>query len=341
MPLTKLHLENFTAFKELDLELSPGINIFIGENGTGKTHLLKVMYAACEITLTENDFLSKLKSVFLPAQKNIARLIKNKSKKNECTIEIVNSVENKEHIFNVSFSVKNIEPSPNFLQLDWKDKKIDCALIPAKEILSNAPGFVSSYEYRDIHFEEIYADIIKKAFRASLKGHPDDFRRKLLNVLKNSLGGIIYNEQEEFYLRTKTDNIEFTLLAEGYRKLGLLYRLIENGTIKPNSVLFWDEPEANLNPKMISKLVKVLLILQKAGTQIFLATHDYVLLRRIEQMKETDSEVVFHSLYHDKEDGEIKCSSTAEFSQINPFAILEAYDEIYDEEIIKSLGSKK
>ena len=44
--------------------------------------------------------------------------------------------------------------------------------------------------------------------------------------------------------------IEFTLLAEGLRKLGLLWLLIRNGSLKPGAVLFWDEPETNLNPKL-------------------------------------------------------------------------------------------
>ena len=48
MPLTRVQLERFTAFTHLDLEVSPGINVLIGANGTGKTHLLKVCYAACE-----------------------------------------------------------------------------------------------------------------------------------------------------------------------------------------------------------------------------------------------------------------------------------------------------
>ena len=48
MTLTRVRLKNFTAFDELDLELSPGINVLVGANGTGKTHLMKVCYAACE-----------------------------------------------------------------------------------------------------------------------------------------------------------------------------------------------------------------------------------------------------------------------------------------------------
>ena len=41
MPLTKVKLQRFTAFDDLEVEFSPGINALIGANGTGKTHLMK------------------------------------------------------------------------------------------------------------------------------------------------------------------------------------------------------------------------------------------------------------------------------------------------------------
>ncbi|MFQ5646563.1 MAG: AAA family ATPase [bacterium] len=41
--VTKLILENFTVFEKL--ELSEGINVIIGKNGTGKTHVLKALYS--------------------------------------------------------------------------------------------------------------------------------------------------------------------------------------------------------------------------------------------------------------------------------------------------------
>ena len=45
MAITRVKLENFTVFDSLDLEPSPGINVLVGANGTGKTHLMKVCYA--------------------------------------------------------------------------------------------------------------------------------------------------------------------------------------------------------------------------------------------------------------------------------------------------------
>ncbi len=42
--LKTLHLQNFTAFADVHLAFSPGLNVIVGQNGTGKTHLLKAAY---------------------------------------------------------------------------------------------------------------------------------------------------------------------------------------------------------------------------------------------------------------------------------------------------------
>jgi len=39
--IKKLEVNNFTVFDNIIMEFGGGIDVFIGENGTGKTHLLK------------------------------------------------------------------------------------------------------------------------------------------------------------------------------------------------------------------------------------------------------------------------------------------------------------
>ena len=39
----------------------------------------------------------------------------------------------------------------------------------------------------------------------------------------------------------------------------------QNGTLEKGSVLFWDEPEANINPKYIPVLVESLMMLESEG----------------------------------------------------------------------------
>ena len=71
MALTKVKFENFTAFEDLEVEFSPGINALIGANGTGKTHLMKACYAANSAEM----FGPKLLKVFLPSGRSFDKLV--------------------------------------------------------------------------------------------------------------------------------------------------------------------------------------------------------------------------------------------------------------------------
>ena len=42
MKIKRIKFQNYTVFEDQQMEFSPGINVIIGENGTGKTHLMKV-----------------------------------------------------------------------------------------------------------------------------------------------------------------------------------------------------------------------------------------------------------------------------------------------------------
>ena len=41
MPLTKIEVENFTVFEKMIIPFNKGLNVLVGENGVGKTHLMK------------------------------------------------------------------------------------------------------------------------------------------------------------------------------------------------------------------------------------------------------------------------------------------------------------
>lgn len=185
---------------------------------------------------------------------------------------------------------------------------------------------------------EIYSDILDRAYRPVPRGAPGEQRRKLLDTLQKTMAGKVTVKEEEFFLRSRQGNLEFTLLAEGMRKLGLLWLLIQNGTLFRGSVLFWDEPETNLNPKLFGPLVDILVQLQRGGTQIFLATHDYALLKELDLRKTKQDDVRFHSLYHEEELGGIVCHAAETYLDIHPNAIAEAFTDLYNREVQRSLG---
>ena len=98
-------------------------------------------------------------------------------------------------------------------------------------------------------------------------------------------------------LKKDGQKVDFSLEAEGLRKLGLLWKLIRNGLLEKGSILLWDEPEANLNPELYPLVAEILLELQKNGVQIFLATHSYNFAKYLEIRRTNNEQVMFHNLY--------------------------------------------
>ena len=334
--ITKIKFDNFTAFDEMQIEFSPGVNILLGENGTGKTHVMKALYAACAVIDVNNSqtFEQKLRAVFLP--NTIGRLVHRSQGRNSGSVKVVRKDEPDFPEKSIMCQLTTLNKAEVKVVRWHEDRRNPATYIPVKDMLANAPRFRALYSERHIHFEEVYSDIIDKALQPIPKGKPSKERTKLLNILNKCISGRVVEKNETFYLRNRSGELEFTLLAEGLRKLGLLFMLIQNETLTKGSVLFWDEPEANLNPVLSETVVRILLELQKMGVQIFIATHDYVLLKEFELASQDDSELLIHTLYRN-DAGKIRCSTTNDFDEISPSAIDQAYQSLLDREINKAL----
>lgn len=339
MAITRVRLENFTAFEELGLEPSPGVNAFIGTNATGKTHLMKVLYAACAISKSRDNFAEKLIRVFLPSKGKLGRLVRRQPGASSTTIAVHRTAQSSDNLeLQASFSTRASAAKSARIQgaQAWSEFPVESVYIPVKEMLANAPGFRSLYTQREIHFEEIYADIIDRAYLPPLRGRMDERRKNLLGILQEKMDGKVRVEEEEFFLKSRRGNIEFSLLAEGVRKLGLLWLLIQNGTLLEGSVLFWDEPETNLNPTLYGVVIDILLELQRSGVQVFFATHDYVMLKELDLRRQQQDAVMFHSLYEDE--GRIRHQSAKAYTHVHPNAIADAFSNLYDREIERTVG---
>lgn len=331
--VTRLRLKNFTTFSDLDLAPSSGINVFVGTNGTGKTHLMKVGYAACAVSDPTEEFPEKLIRVFLPSGRMLGRLVRRQRGRETCLVEVQRGGGRLRTHF--ATNTRGARSARTETSGHWPDAALGAVYIPVKEILSHAPGFVSLYNSRFIHFDEIYADIVSRASLPPPRGPTDAERKRFLPRLRKAIGGSVRVKNEEFYLRNRQGNLEFSLLAEGVRKLGLLWLLIQNATLTKGSVLFWDEPETNLNPSLFGTAMETILELQRNGVQVFLATHDYVILKELDLRQRPDDKVMFHSLYHGEDNREVACRTSSDYSGIAPNAIAETFDSLYDRTIAR------
>ena len=240
--LTRIHLEGFTAFERLELDFNAGINVFLGSNGTGKTHLLKVAYTACELTrvspeaMTETYVHDKLTRVFLPSGDSVPRLIRYPPEDSDAVRDAIIEVCQADRKLRIPL-FESVEQFQSVDAVDWSKSTIPSVFIPAKEMLSHGPGFRSLYAYREIHFEEVYNDILDRAYLPPLRKPLDAARQHVLRELENALGGKVVVESEEFFLKNEHSEVEFNLLAEGLRKLALLWLLVRNGTLSDCNVV--------------------------------------------------------------------------------------------------------
>ncbi|MHB8089599.1 MAG: AAA family ATPase [Anaerolineaceae bacterium] len=335
MALTKLYLENFTVFDKIDLEFSKGINVFIGENGTGKTHIMKLLYSACQAAQAKStaiDFAQKIVRVFRPDDLALNRLVKRGVGSSNAKVKVSSDRHSITLIFNSKFK-KNIEITGNE---SWEKQlsSLTSTFIPAKEILSNSRNLIQAIERNNVDFDDTYKDIISAASVDLTRGPDSATRKKYLKSLQEITTGTVSIKNDEFYLKPGTQSmLEFQLVAEGIRKIALLWQLIKNGTLENGSILFWDEPEANINPKHIPALVDMLFNLQKDGVQIFIATHDYFFAKYLEVRKTDENAVLFHAL-HKIENG-VRHESDTSFTLLENNSIIAQSIALYKEEVEK------
>ncbi|MBF9220137.1 AAA family ATPase [Hymenobacter ruricola] len=118
--------------------------------------------------------------------------------------------------------------------------------------------------------------------------------------------------------------MEMNLVAEGFRKFATLYKLLANRTLTPETTLFWDEPEANLNPALLKDMAAVLTELAKAGFQIILATHSLFLLKELHILAQRERQPVKYFALYAGENGATQVETKDDFIQLEHVAGLDA-----------------
>ena len=379
--ITRLHLRNFAAFSDLEIDFSPKINVIIGENGTGKTQLMKAAYALSAGAATREDQLplgkkalaagitSKLLRLFMPLDDHLGRLhhigaTGNASMQAQFSLgqEIVGAFGARSK----SLVIKNYTSSNQAYGAP--------VFIPTKEVLAwiktiSSPG--SDKETVRNLFDDTYLDLCsalmvdvsdqERRFDLENPRFGDVFPRMV-----NAIGGKFEFVEGRFRFRAgryqerrathqykygdkvetvfhpiKGSDLSNNMTAEGFRKIGILQQLLTNQSLNPDvsGSLFWDEPESNLNPRLIRLLVEILLELSRNGQQIILATHDYVLLKWFDLLVDLGKadHVRYHSLYRENATVPLRINSTNEYLAIAPNSIDDTFAALINTELDRAM----
>jgi hypothetical protein len=273
MPIAKLTLGDFTAFREADFVFADGVNVFVGANATGKTHAMKVLYATLkggeeQLSASGLDvrLKEKLARVFRPDDLVIGRLGHRHPGQRSAKVRVVDDA-GKEIAYSIYTKTSKITVNKATM------KRPPAAIfLPSREALAMYEGFVAAYQARELSFDETYFDLAVALSAAAVRGSKPPVIGNVLRELEEAIGGKVVLKGGRFYV----GSLEAHLLSEGMRKLASIVRLLANNELRERGVLFWDEPEANLNPQLAVVVADVLTQLAADGIQVFVATHDYL-----------------------------------------------------------------
>jgi energy-coupling factor transporter ATP-binding protein EcfA2 len=293
--LKSVSFSNFTSIPSDTWRFSTGLNVIVGENGLGKSHVLKALYSILNSLKpggTQFNSVATEKIGKAQLEKSIAdelignmrpdtlgRLVKRKQGRNRAEV----SASFKDSRLDTSFSfATNSKTQVDITALPTSALAKPPVFIPTREMITLCPWFVSFFDSYNVPFEKTWRDTVLLLGAPSLRGPREKKVSELLSPVENALGGKVeVDANGRFFLRVNGGRMEAALVAEGLRKFAMLARLISTGVLLEQGYLFWDEPETNLNPKLIRVLAQVIVALADQGIQIFLATHSVFLLREI------------------------------------------------------------
>ncbi len=290
-----LTLENMAAFQKLQWQPDEHLNLIIGENDSGKTHLLKLLYGIArsledyqkrknsDQSLRWAEVLAeKLRWTFQPPALKLGQLVHKGKSQLSVNAQLADNSINLSFSFGDKTTRQIRQFTPKVLETNTL---IRALFLPPKEILTVMDAIEATRSQLEIiGFDDTYIDLIRTLRLPESQGklHPD--LKKAVALLDEQMGnGQIDIEKNEWvFKRADMNKYAMSQTAEGFKKIGILNRLLKNRMLKPGSILLVDEPEVNLHPKAVVALVDIFFQIAQSGIQIYIATHSYFVLRRFE-----------------------------------------------------------
>lgn len=340
-----LTLENFTAFAKAHFEFCPGVNVLVGENGTGKTHVLKVLYSVQMMGSGAAPNLRSwgVKSAFrITSPKDLFRVLDDHCE----PYEVHGVVADKEWMFKAYEEAAHPESDKEWEMGfgNWLDfarhspaKIKEPVFIPPSPIIGNTVGFASTYDRVEMDVDVNVRHLVSQLL-SPVQRHPHESTSVLLKEMETLLRGKTTTEGERFYLVGPGRRTPIQLEADGIKVLATLERLIRVGVLVPGTCLYWDEPEAHLNPSLMDEVVKAIWMLARSGIQIFLATHSYLILKELEVQSVPGDHLKFFAL--EKTDEGTRVHEASRYLDIAPNLIEAQYGSLLDRAFVKEFGER-
>ena len=294
--IRKLAVEGVTVFPRQEVfTFVPGVNIIVGGNDSGKSHLMKLCYSITKWGCDGNR--RELPEVWAEEKRLRRDLLRVFGTHNLTSLTARNRGNGVAHVhaslegakvplgaaeLDFSFTAEHEEEGLHIRKLPQRFLSENAVFVSPREVLSIYPCYMQAGK----RYPELLDSASWELCRA-LEEEPGtqpvpEGLRYVIKQIERLLSGTLQRINGRFYLkRPGQEPLELNLVAEGFKRIGTLGLLLGNGTVRAGTSLFWDEPEMNLNTTHLPVLVNIILGLCRAGVQVMLTTHSLFLLREL------------------------------------------------------------
>ncbi len=333
-----LLLEDLGLFSRLEWQEHKKINIIIGENDTGKTYILKLLYCiakSIEEYTKRSEFdnkswkeilSEKMYWVYQPTKRKLGEIVRKSGNR----LNVETRLCGNEYSF--SFGKDTKDTITKCTELVYKNLDLSALYIPTKEVITAFDAIAAINEQlRIFGFDQTYQDLIQVLRIPTSAKKLDKQFEDVLAELQTLFQGELSIERKRFVFKRGREKYDMSQIAEGIKKISILTTLIRNRTIQKGTILFIDEPETNLHPRAIIALCDMLFSLSQVGVQIYLATHSYFVLKQFEILARKHQESIQLCCLEKSEDISIKFRDLKEGMPDNP--IIDASIKLYEEDV--------
>ncbi len=311
LELRSVELTHFGAFRECTFSWGPGLNLVTGTNGTGKTHLLRLIAAGFG-HWSGMPFGQGVRELFLGPGEPVSRLL---------------------------FRDPTVREGVVAFRMDrgfWSFRLGDSGRRP----MTFSVQIQSGLAQLETRFPRAFLFPLGIAPWLPSGGKPCPGMKPMVARIEKSMPGRVVTRGKELRVSNTRGEIGISLVTPVVRQLGFLSLLLRRGLMAPGSILLWDIPEADAGPTFMGVVAELLLSLQRSGIQVIVATRDYVLLKEIDLQRQSEDDIRYHSLYRDEREDRIRVSESDDFSGMAPNPASEAFRSLFDRDVERALSKK-
>lgn len=301
MKIEKMTIDNINGIKHLDLTFNEGLNLICGENGVGKTTILRAI--AYQFLYGQDSFIKK----HYGSEKGMVKIWiegNTDSIGYEVLDFVPGSIGRYEHDKKKSdnllyFSSSRTITYNKISALPSNETKEKENHYSAQSLIDGVKNDIKEWFINRLLFSKL-EEAINKAQMQNL-----ELSKNVFHLLDNNLNVKTAKPDYEIVLKQKDNEIYFEMLSDGYKScifilLGIIkeveYRFPEMNAVDFDGIIMIDEIDIHLHPQWQAKLVKVLKKIFP-NAQIIATTHSPSVLQNA-----TSEEII--PLYKD-ENGDV------------------------------------